>query len=257
MRAHSWMLMALVVTAAPATAQDWSWRGRVSPNQWLEIKGVNGTVRALPATGSQIEVEVTKTAERSDPDDVRMEVIEHSGGVTICAVYPAPRNREPNQCEAGERWRSNTQDNDVKVNFVVRVPRGVRFDGRTVNGSVSATGLTADARAHTVNGSVTVTTTGVAEAGTVNGSITVAMGRADWDDVLEFETVNGAITIELPGDVHTEVHASTVNGSISTDYPLTVRGRFGPKRLSGTIGRGGRELSLGTVNGDIEIRRRE
>jgi len=56
--------------------------------------------------------------------------------------------------------------------------------------------------------------------------------------------------------VDTEVHASTVNGEISTDYPLTVRGRFGSKRISGTIGRGGRELSLGTVNGSIEIRRR-
>jgi hypothetical protein len=259
MRTHTWMLLALAASAAtaPVSAQDWSWKGRISANQWLEIKGVNGAIRALPATGSEIEVEVTKTADKSDPDDVRLEVIEHRGGVTICAVYPAPRNREPNECEAGERWRSNTQNNDVKVNFVVRVPRGTHFAGRTVNGSVNATGLTADAKAHTVNGSVTVTTTGLAEASTVNGSITVAMGRADWDDVLEFETVNGGITIELPSDVHTEVHASTVNGSISTDYPLTVRGRFGPKRLSGTIGRGGRELSLGTVNGDIEIRRRE
>jgi hypothetical protein len=257
MKAYTWMMMALAVTVTPATAQDWSWRGSVSPNQWLEIKGVNGSIRALAATGNQIEVEVNKTSDRSDPDDVRLEVLQHSGGVTICAVYPAPRNREPNRCEAGEPWRSNTQNNDVKVNFVVRVPRGVRLAARTVNGSVNATGLAADAKASTVNGSVTVVTTGLAEASTVNGSITVAMGRADWDDVLEFETVNGGISIELPGDVHTEVHASTVNGSISTDYPLTVRGRFGPKRLSGTIGRGGRELSLGTVNGDIEIRRRE
>jgi hypothetical protein len=259
MRTHTWMALAFAATtiAAPITAQDWHWSGRVGPNQWLEIKGVNGNIRAVASSGSQVEVEVTKTADRSDPDDVRMEVIQHSGGVTICAVYPAPRNREPNQCEAGDRWRSNTQDNDVKVNFTVRVPRGVQFDGRTVNGSVNATGLTGDAKAHTVNGSVNLTTTGLAEAATVNGSITVAMGRADWDDVLEFETVNGGITLELPGDVHTEVVASTVNGSISTDYPLTVRGRFGPKRLSGTIGRGGRELSLGTVNGDIEIRRRE
>ena len=255
---HNWLMVALASSAiaAPLAAQDWNWRGRVSPNQWLEIKGVNGGIRAVPSSGSEIEVVATKTSEKSDPDDVRLEVIEHAGGVTICAVYPAPRNKEPNECDVGDRWRSNTQNNDVKVNFTVRVPRGVRFNGKTVNGSVNATGLTADARAHTVNGSVNVTTTGIAQASTVNGSITVSMGRADWDDILEFETVNGAIIIELPGSVDTDVHASTVNGSIETDYPLTVRGRFGPKRLSGTIGRGGRELSLGTVNGDIEIRRR-
>jgi DUF4097 and DUF4098 domain-containing protein YvlB len=52
------------------------------------------------------------------------------------------------------------------------------------------------------------------------------------------------------------VHASTVNGGISTDFPLTVQGRFGPKRLNGRIGDGGRTLSLTTVNGEIELRRR-
>jgi hypothetical protein len=256
---HNWLMVAVAASslAAPLTAQDWNWRGRVASNQWLEIKGVNGSIRAVASSGSEVEVVATKSSEKSDPDDVALEVIEHAGGVTICAVYPAPRNKEPNECEVGDRWRSNTQNNDVKVNFTVRVPRGVRFAGKTVNGSVNATGLTADAKAHTVNGSVTVSTTGLAQATTVNGSITVSMGRADWDDVLEFETVNGAIILELPGNVDTEVNASTVNGSIDTDYPLTVRGRFGPKRLSGTIGRGGRELSLGTVNGDIEIRRRE
>lgn len=259
MRTANWILAsaALIVAAAPVSAQDWNWRGRISANQWLEIKGVNGNVRASAASGDQIEVEVEKSARDDDPDDVKIQVVEHAGGVTICAVYPAPRNREPNECRPGNAGRSNVQNNDVKVNFVVRVPRGTRFAGRTVNGSVTATGLTADAKAHTVNGSVRVETTGlVEEATTVNGSINVSMGRANWADLLEFETVNGAIIIEMPEIVDAEVHASTVNGSIETDYPLTVRGRWGPKRLTGTIGRGGRELSLGTVNGDIEIRKR-
>jgi hypothetical protein len=242
--------------ATPTAAQDWNWRGRVAAGQWMEIKGVIGTVRAVAGTGSEVEVEVTKTARRSDPDEVNLVVVPHGAGVTICAVYPQARGREPNDCQPGNRGRNNANDNDVNVNFVVRVPRGVNFAGRSVNGAVTITGLTGDVRAHTVNGSVRVSTSGLAEATTVNGSIEVAMGRADWDDILEFETVNGAIILELPDDVDTDVHASTVNGSIASDYPLTLRGRFGPKRMSGTIGRGGRELALGTVNGDIEIRRR-
>jgi hypothetical protein len=258
LRVHSWLLTAAVTIAfaAPAAAQDWSWRGRVNADQWMEVKGVNGTVRAVAHSGSEIEVEVTKSARRSDPDEVKLEVVTHADGVTICAVYPAPRNREPNECAPGSRGRSNTQNNDVKVDFVVRVPRGTNFAGRSVNGAVTVTGLTGDVKAHTVNGDVRVTTTGLAEATTVNGSINATMGRANWDDVLAFETVNGGIIIELPEQLDAEVHASTVNGSISTDYPLTIRGRFGPKRLSGTVGRGGRELMLDTVNGSIEIRKR-
>ncbi|MEX2280888.1 MAG: DUF4097 family beta strand repeat-containing protein [Gemmatimonadota bacterium] len=258
LRVLSWLLPAAITIAmaAPAGAQDWTWRGRVGAADWMEVKGVNGTVRAVAHSGSEIEVEVTKSARRSDPDEVKLEVVTHENGVTICAVYPAPRNREENNCMPGSRGRSNTQNNDVKVDFVVRVPRGTNFAGRSVNGAVTITGLTGDVKAHTVNGDVRVTTSGLAEATTVNGTINASMGRANWDDVLAFETVNGAIILELPEQFDAEVHASTVNGSISTDYPLTIRGRFGPKRLSGTVGRGGRELMLDTVNGSIELRKR-
>jgi hypothetical protein len=258
MRTLQWIIVvtATVAAADAAAAQDWARRFQIGDGQWLEIKGVNGSVRAVAATGNEVEVEVTKSARRDDPDEVNIEVVQHAGGVTICAIYPQGRSREPNDCQPGNRGRTSSNNNDVKVDFLVRVPGQASFAGRTVNGGVTVTGLSGDVRAHTVNGSVRVSTAGLAEATTVNGSIEVAMGRADWEDVLEFETVNGSIIVELPDNVNTEVHASTVSGSIATDYPLTVRGRFGPKRMSGTIGRGGRELALGTVNGDIEIRRR-
>jgi DUF4097 and DUF4098 domain-containing protein YvlB len=68
--------------------------------------------------------------------------------------------------------------------------------------------------------------------------------------------VNGSITVTFAGDVNADVTASTVNGGINTDFPLEVRGRFGPRRVSGTIGTGGRELALSTVNGAIHLRRR-
>jgi len=44
-----------------------------------------------------------------------------------------------------------------------------------------------------------------------------------------------------------------VNGDIETDWPLTVSGRFSQRRLHGTIGAGGRGLSLSTVNGEIRL----
>ena len=108
----------------------------------------------------------------------------------------------------------------------------------------------------TVNGSVTFSTTGYAEATTVNGSIRGALGSSDWPDTLDFETVNGSITLDLPEGLSTTVEASTVNGSISTDFPLTVQGRFSRRRLTGTIGNGGRRLQLETVNGGISLRKR-
>jgi hypothetical protein len=243
--------------ALPAAAQDFDWKGQLARGKWLEVKGVNGSVRASGATGGEAQVTARKTeGHRGDLEEVEIRVLEHADGVTICAVYPTPpRAKRENTCDPGERWNSSTQDNDVKVNFTVRVPAGVRFRGTTVNGEMEAEGLGADAIVSTVNGSVRVSTTGNAQAHTVNGSIHATMGKADWSDDADFRTVNGGIELTFPAELDTEIRASTVNGDIESDWPVTVRGRFGPKRVTGTIGRGGRVLHLETVNGDITLRR--
>ncbi|HEV3467824.1 MAG TPA: DUF4097 family beta strand repeat-containing protein [Pyrinomonadaceae bacterium] len=251
---HGYAATAAPVAAAPQSG-DFRWRGALGAGRLVEIKGVNGRVEAQPASGGEVEVVAVKRARRSNPADVRVEVVEHAEGVTICAVYPSREGDGPNVCAPGEGGRMSVRNNDVVVDFTVRVPAGVRFRGKTVNGDVEARNLGGDVEATTVNGSINVSTSGLARAKTVNGSITAAMGRADWADGLEFQTVNGAIDLSFPSGLSAEVEAETVNGDIQTDFPLTVTGRFSKRRLSGTIGGGGRELRLKTVNGSVHIRR--
>jgi hypothetical protein len=240
---------------AAVEERDWQWRGRVEQGDAIEIKGVNGEIEAEPASGQEVEVRARLSGKRSDPDEVEMVVIEHSGGVTICALYPSTRRDEPNECLPGTEGRNNVKNNDVKVRFSVRVPSGVNFVGRTVNGGVQALGLGGDVRVGTVNGDVDVSANGLVEASTVNGSITATMGRADWRGVLDFSTVNGSVTIEMPDEVNADVSISTVNGHITSDYPLTVDGRFSPRHVKGTIGNGGRALVVKTVNGSVQLRK--
>src|SRR2546430_6852454 len=130
--------------AASASAQDFNWQGRIARGKRLEVKGVNGDVRAVAATGGEAVVNAKKTARRSDPDDVKIEVVQDSDGVTICAVYPTPpRARRENTCEPGDGWHSSTENNDVKVDFEVQAPAGVEFNGPTVNGERLAAGAKA------------------------------------------------------------------------------------------------------------------
>jgi len=218
------VIAAAVPLARPAAAQgEFHWKGQIAAGKTIEIKGVNGDVSAVAGSG-EVEVTAVKHARNSDPDEVKIEVVPSEEGVTICAVYPSDGRRE-NMCESGDHGHMNTHDNDVRVNFTVRVPAGVRFAGHTVNGEVDAANLSGDVEAHTVNGSIRVSTS------------------------------NGGITLELPANVSTEVRASTVNGNIETDFPLTVTGRLGPRRVTGTIGSGGRRLALETVNGSIRLRK--
>lgn len=245
--------------AAEAAAQqgnEFRWAGRLAAGRVVEIKGVNGSVRAEgTAAGGEVKVVATKRARRSDPSGVRIEVLEHAEGVTVCAVYPSVDGNRPNRCEAGDEWHASTRDNDVEVEFTVRVPAGVRFDGRTVNGEVSARQIEADVSAKTVNGEINVSTTGVARAGTVNGGIRAEMGSANWKGELEIQTVNGSIELTLPATLSTDLSAEVLNGEITTDFPVTAQGRITRRRVEGMIGTGGRALRLRTVNGGVEIRR--
>jgi|SRR5262252_480418 len=261
------MMLALVVSLAPAagltrTAEaksasksdhDFEWSGKIAAGKEIEIKGINGGIEVEPTTGTEVHVTAEKSARKSDPDEVTIEVIEHEDGVTICAKYPTPKGERPNECKPGDGGHMSTHNNDVEVEYRVEVPAGVRFVGRTVNGDIRARGLKANAEAYTVNGSVKLSTNGTARATTVNGSIDAEMGLPAGDD-LEFESVNGGITLTMPVASGAAVKASTVNGDISTDFPLTVSGKFGPRSVRGTIGKGGPELKLNTVNGSIRLR---
>ena len=122
-------------------SSEFRWSGRVAQGSAIEIKGINGDLTTEAASGDQVEVIARKKARRSDPDGVPIKVVEHAGGVTICAVYPSADPGKPNTCEPGNAGRMNVRDNDVQVDFTVRVPAGIGFIGRTVNGGISATSL--------------------------------------------------------------------------------------------------------------------
>lgn len=233
---------------------DFRWSERMTPGQTLEVKGVNGGIRALASGGDTAEVVASKRGRHSDPSTVEIKVVPHAGGVTLCAVYPG-RSSSTHECVPGPGGHQEAKDNDVSVDFEVKVPTGVKFVGRTVNGAVEGQDLPADAEGVSVNGGVTLSAAGLVKASTVNGSVKAELGRADWRDELSFETVNGSLTVSLPESASTEVKARTVNGDISTDFPLTVRGRMVGRKLDGTLGSGGRTLSLETVNGSIHLRK--
>ena len=86
-----------------------------------------------------------------------------------------------------------------------------------------------------------------------NASLPAAANEAAAE--AEFKTVNGSINLGLPADVSTELQAETLNGEISSDFSLTVQGRIDRRHLSGSLGTGGRQLLLKTVNGSIHLRR--
>jgi hypothetical protein len=254
-RTCSVLAIALLLSAC-ALAQDqgreFHWTGKLSPEQIVEIKNLNGTITAQGDSGDQVEV----TAEKSGPDadSVKIAVVPHGDGVTICAIYPGgATGAVTGPCEPGGKWHVDSHNSKVKVNFTVHLPANLRFAATSINGSVTAENMGRFVHADSVNGSVRVSTKQWAELSSVNGSIVGCMGSADWTGTLKISTVNGSIDLKMPSSLNADVRFSSVNGKLNSDFPLTVSGSVGGHRVEGQIGKGGRKLVVDTVNGSVRL----
>lgn len=227
-----------IFTYAAERPDPFQWRGPVAPGLAVEIRGLNGDVHAEFSTGTDVEV----YAQVSGAERVHVDVIHHNGGVTVCTVSPD----DPKQCS-----REAPAVGDARINYTVRVPKGVGLIGRTVNGEVEARNLQGDVNAETVNGKIQISTSGRAQAHTVNGNIvaTCSMKSA------ALSTINGSITLQTSSLTNAAFQAETRNGAITTDFRIAGRHGLSSRRIGGRNGNGSREIKLKTVNGSIQLRR--
>lgn len=127
---------------------------------------------------------------------------------------------------------------------------------KSQNGKISTRNTSGDAYLQAYNGRIScVDISGNAELRSYNGRIR-AVYRESADQVCDISmlTHNGGIELVTPPDFSASVQASTRNGTITTDVPISVLGKVGLKHLNGTLGTGEGRLHLETYNGSIEIR---
>jgi hypothetical protein len=259
------MFAAIAALATPAAAQQsvgttsnddtFDWSGTIPEGSWLRIMNLNGSIAVEPASGGTAEVHGEKKWREGDPSRVRFVVTKDGDNVTVCALW-----HEDDSCDEDgyhSHGHHGNDHNDVSVKFTVRLPKGVRVQTSSVNGSLDIAGATAEVVAHTVNGRIdAASTSGPVDAETVNGSIHVRMDAIPSNtESLEYSTVNGSVTLEVPSSFSGELEMETVNGSLESDFPVTMQGRFNPRHLRAKIGDGGPTIHLRTVNGSVNLRK--
>lgn len=217
-------------------SEEFRWRGWVSAGALVEINGVQGNVYAERTAGDEVEVVAMKRGGSDDQiDEVKIEVIEHDKGVTVCAVYPSDDPARPFECRpttgGGFKVASNTGDGhtklayvnggggqvnvgDVRVDFVIRIPSRMRFVGRTVEGDIELHNLDRDIEAHSVHGNVSV---------------------------------------ELPAKASAEMSLRTMSGKVLSDFPLHTQKDQCGTLARGSVGRGKRQLAVRTSQGSISV----
>jgi len=257
---HATATLLLGIAAAPLAAQrsdTFNWEGSVPNGRWLYLRNVNGEVHVEHGSGDRVTVSAVKRWRRGNPDDVHITTNKTSdGNVIVCAIW-----NENSRCDEdgyhsdGRSWNGN-RDNDVSVEFTVRVPNGVRVDASTTNGDLSVVGVSSEVVAHTTNGDVRAESSGgPVTARTTNGNVTARMRELGDVRDLDFSTTNGSVVVEVPPSLSADVDMSTTNGHVSSDFPMTLSGRIDPRHLRATIGDGSRRLRMRSTNGNIELRR--
>src|SRR5262245_61156191 len=102
-------------------SDEFRWNGIVAPGAAIEVQGINGEIVAEPTSGNEVQVIALKTSRRSDVNAVKMKVVQHAGGVTICALYPNEDGDYPTDCGPTDgqgknrSGKGNVKNNDVNV----------------------------------------------------------------------------------------------------------------------------------------------
>lgn len=232
-------MLALAVSAHAEEREEFHKTIPLTANGSVAVSNINGAIKVSTWDRNEVQIDAVKTAENLEKlKEARIEVTGDADRVKVSTRYP-----------------EQTNHGAARVEYTLMVPRSVRIDKiENVNGAVEIRGATSEVHAGTVNGDVIVdNSTGQLKLGTVNGSLRAALSNSQKG--AELDCVNGKIELTLPSDANAHVTASTVHGSISSDFQLPVqRSRWmGSSNVDARLGDGLVAVKLSTVNGSISV----
>jgi DUF4097 and DUF4098 domain-containing protein YvlB len=162
------------------------------------------------------------------------------------------------------------------VKLELLVPRELRSEIHTGDGSITIRGLKGDSRLSTGDGRIEAENVeGALEAKTGDGHVRLR-GRFDAlnvhtndgaveAEILEGSKINSAgwtihtgdghVTVRVPGDFSADLDAHTGDGHVTSDLPVTAPGSFRRSELRGKLNHGGPPLTISTGDGSIRIER--
>lgn len=226
----------------------------LTANGRICISNVNGSIKLIAADRNEVRIIAVKRAETRDQlNDVEIKIESRPDYISIESDYGDDRTWKGAK---NQKWK-NTEK--AIVEYELTVPRGaVLNEIETVNGSVWLADFTNVSKVSTVNGIVKATNLkGTADLSTVNGELIADFDRLMPASKINLETVNGRVNLLIPSDSSATVKAESLNGAINNDFGLpNRRGKYVGNALHGRLGSGEVAINLESVNGPLNVKRR-
>lgn len=151
--------------------------------------------------------------------------------------------------------RANGATEGWSVSYEVFVPTQISLNLQAKNGGIHLENVQGNITFEALNGGATLTGLGGEVKGkTTNGGLTLNLTGDTWTGgALDVSTVNGSVSCQLPAAYSATLIARTVHGRVHAHLATGVRKSLLPHNLTATLGQGGPQLRLGTVNGSITV----
>jgi Putative adhesin len=192
----------------------------------LKISVWQGTVRIHGADVKDVAVKTETTAETPTPREDGMRVL------SATSSYRLSENANVVSLEYGtDGWGGAPAD------FEITVPKDTSIVvTNSIRGDFDCTGLSGDIDVRTLNGDVALNDiSGGASVETMNGEINVGVKALREAKPLSFSSMNGKVTIRVPGDAKAAIRFRTHHGQILTNFDdkalvtVTQVSKRGPK----------------------------
>ncbi|HYK41640.1 MAG TPA: DUF4097 family beta strand repeat-containing protein [Thermoanaerobaculia bacterium] len=225
------MLLASILRADDAIARRTDrFNATLPPRSTLRVENVSGDVIVSGGREFSAVCNTTVTAptqDRADEALSKTRVVQSRDGdeLALETEWPEMERARQRDRSKGYVWRGKRSarcpDCRINIRFDVVVPPGVVAVLHTVNGEVRVQGVDGQLQAQTVNGNVIVRgSRRDVRAQTVNGKVEVAADAAPAGSNFELKTISGSVSLVLPKDARFDLTASTMNGSIESNFPL-------------------------------------
>jgi hypothetical protein len=257
----------------------------VREGQRLEVSNFSGSITVTAWNENKVRVQSTSS---SDPFEVDV------GSITIDVNSHGGRYGGPGDAELTIQvpaWM-DLELSGNEVDLTIRGARGA-ISASTVQGRVSIEGGEGSVEATSVEGDIDVTNVkGRIEVSTTEGQITVTNaggegldlesvdgdidmsgitalnvsantvdGQISWAGTLaptgsyRFSSHDGDVVLRISGEPDATISVDTYDGTLDSDWPLTIKSGGNRNRKTFTLGSGRTRVELSSFDGNISLRR--
>lgn len=191
-----------------------------------------------------------------DRNEVRVEAVKKASSADLLAKMKIDIEASKDEIDIETDLPSNHRSGGrMSVEYTLTVPRAAFTELELVNGSLAISDLQGGVEIECVNGAIDARNlAGSISIESVNGAAEVVLDSLQRGDEVSIESVNGSVDLRLASDAAVDLFAESVNGRLSNDLGIEVRkGRYIGSSMRGTVGDGGAEVSVETVNGSITV----